>query len=160
MLVAKKEMYYYDRYQKSSSIKRVIKKKSTKKTTMKLQLFLYSTLVLVISLGLLLRLAYISELQHELTKLDKQSTELQEIKDLKTIRLEKIKESRWIQDTAEKLLGMKYAQDEQIVFLHLDNNSYEIEDLADNNEGETSVLKSIKSVIGKLLLITNVVKGG
>ncbi|WP_130807245.1 cell division protein FtsL [Senegalia massiliensis] len=119
MVVAKKEFQIYDLEEKKPRKPKRNKKPKKNNTKMKLKLFLYSTVVLTVSILVLLRFAHISKLQYDLSSKESEVESLMKEKQNISIELGKVKDSRWIEIVALNSLGMSYPKESQKVYVDL-----------------------------------------
>lgn len=157
MLVAKKEIFnYYEEKNKSNNESNKKKRNNKSDSLVKLSVFLFSLVILLVSIVMLLRLAYISQVQYEITKLDKEINELNERKDIEALELEKIRESSWVEDYALNLLGMQYPSTEQIVYIDTEIKvSKNEKKVALKTHDNFFFIKSIKNTFSKFLILIN-----
>ncbi|WP_066502052.1 cell division protein FtsL [Abyssisolibacter fermentans] len=149
MLVAKKQIQEYDinieepRFRKKTKHK---EKNTTIATKSKVKLVALSVVVLGVCLGILLLNAYVSQLKYELLSLNKSKEELFEEKSLLEIKIDKIKQSDWIEEAAISQLGMSYPTRDQIIYVSLDNINNGVK-----NELQVGKTTFFKSTLNKLI---------
>ncbi|MBS4535417.1 cell division protein FtsL [Clostridium sp. D2Q-14] len=149
MVVARKEFQTYDLQKEKDRKPRKNKKPKKNNTLIKLKLFLYATGVLTISIIILLRFAHISRLQYDLSSLETEVSSLEKEKQNLSIRLEKIKDSRWIEEVAINSLDMSYPDENQKVYIDVDtDNSLELSDKKEENLQNTA---ENNNLIGKII---------
>lgn len=150
MLVAKREVFSYN---EENYLRETKKNKHIRKNnfSLKLKAFGIALLTLFVCLGVLIRYAQMTQIKMEVSKLDKEISELSKHKIDISLELEKIKESGWIEGEAEKRLGMVYPTNEQIVYVsvnvndNIDNNAIE-----ENKTEKLGILKLFSSAVSKL----------
>lgn len=124
MLVAKKEIYSYLDEPKKQPIRN--RKKNTRSNfAMKVKLITSAIMILCICLFVLLRYAYMTEIEFEVTQLNKEIETLNNKKQSLTFELDVIKSSGLIEAEAQNKLGMVYPSDQQIVYLSVEDNNDE-----------------------------------
>jgi len=157
LLVAKKEIFNYYEEKNITNNENNKKKRNNKSDSLvKISVFLFSLVILLVSIVMLLRLAYISQVQYEITKLDKEINKLNERKDIEALKLEKIRESSWVEDYALNLLGMQYPSNEQIIYIDTEIKVSENEkNVALKTHDNFFFIKSIKNTFSKFLILVN-----
>lgn len=152
MVVARKEFQKYDFEQEE--IKRPKRNKKPKKnnTLIKLKLFLYATGILAIAIVILLRFAYISKLQYDLSNLETEVSNLEKEQQNLSIGLERIKDSRWIEEVAMDSLNMSYPDETQKAYIDVNtDNSLELatkeENLPNTAENNNLIGKIISNIV-------------
>jgi len=124
LLVAKKEIYSYLDEPKKQPIRN--RKKNTRSNfAMKVKLITSAIMILCICLFVLLRYAYMTEIEFEVTQLNKEIETLNNKKQSLTFELDVIKSSGLIEAEAQNKLGMVYPSDQQIVYLSVEDNNDE-----------------------------------
>lgn len=151
MLVAKREVYSYHEENYSREAKKV---KPSRKSNffLKLKAFGIALLTLFVCLGILIRYTQMTQIKMEVSKLDKEISELNKYKTDISLELERIKESGWVEEEAEKRLGMVYPTNEQIVYVSVNVNENNIENKAieEHKTGKLDVFKLFSSAVSKL----------
>lgn len=150
MLVAKREVYSYH---EDNHVKETKKNNHNRKSnfSLKLKLFGIALLTLFVCLGVLIRYAQMTQIKMEVTKLDKEISELSKHKTDISLELEKIKESGWIEKEAESRLGMVYPTNEQVVFVSVNlNNEIDNNIAKEEKTVELGIFKLFTSAVNKL----------
>lgn len=149
MLVAKKQIQEYDINIEEPKFRKKTKQKeknTTIATKSKVKLVALSVVVLGVCLGILLLNAYVSQLKYELLSLNKSKEELIEEKSLLEIKIDKMKQSDWIEQAAISQLGMSYPTQDQIIYVSLDNINEGVK-----NELQVGKTTFFKSTLNKLI---------
>ena len=156
MLVAEKEyghyeygQYHVEERQKKNRLNnrnRRIKAKKRNKAANRLAIISLAMVCLFLALFILYRYANITKIRTEITELEKQRIQLEKDKEFLVAELEGIKSSSRIEEKAMIILGMDYPTEEQVVYVNLE------EDLAEEQE-----LKEELSLFGQFKNIVNLV---
>ncbi|MBS4540092.1 cell division protein FtsL [Clostridium sp. D2Q-11] len=149
MVVARKEFQNYE--YKEEKIKKPQRNKKPKKnnTLIKLKLFLYASGLLTIAIVVLLRFAHISKLQYDFSSLQTEVTNLEKEKQNITINLERVKDSRWIEEVAISSLNMNYPSENQKVYIDVNEGSTIA--LANTTEENLQNTAENNNLIGKII---------
>lgn len=140
-------------YHEENYIKETKKVKPIRKNnfSLKLKAFGIALLTLFICLGILIRYAQMTQIKMEVSKLDKEISELSKHKIDISLELERIKESGWIEREAETRLGMMYPTNNQIVYVSVDDNYIDKDNIIEEEEpGNLAFLKLFSNVVGKI----------
>lgn len=140
MLVARAELNYYPE-EKVEVKKRKISSKKKKSYVLEKTLFMFiATMLLLIGLFILIGYANITATRLEITKLEKYKVELEKNKMDLIADLEEIKSSARISEDAMYKLGMDYPSSDQIVYISINEETYE-------NDEHISTAEKLKKVL-------------
>lgn len=122
MIVAKKELEYYNENSKYPKPKKRTENKKNKKSNVKIKVKVFTLAAITFSICLivLLRYAYISQLKYDIVNFKGNIEELNKEKQKLALELEAIKESGLIERKAINELNMVYPKDEQVVYIEID----------------------------------------
>lgn len=135
MLVAKKEYSYNPEPTRESKKKKVIKKK---RVINKKMYFGILILFFISSLFILDRYAGITQTRYDITQLQGQLRELELEKNDLEANLEGLKTTTAISEKAQMNLGMVYPEEDQVVYLAVNNN--------ENTQDDMSLAQRIKEI--------------
>lgn len=129
-MLAKVELNYYPeeslekKYTENNgknNRKRAPKRKQENNVSFKVRCFIVAILLMITSLFILLRYANITKMRMEVTNLEKEKVELEKVKMNLAADLEGVKNSLKISEDATYKLGMSYPQEDQIVYVSVDD---------------------------------------
>lgn len=161
MLVAKKELEYFEQEHHKNNYRQPKKKRNNKsnkrpqnnknyKVLYKVLFLVVSFIGLALSLFILYRYANITKMKLEITEIQQQKIQLEKEKEDLLAELEAIKSLTRIEEEAVIKLGMDHPTEEQIVYVSVDefplnsesnNNSYE----------EYGLLGQLKNIVNLVL---------
>lgn len=128
MLVAKKEFSYEIAPSQEENKKKLIKTKKRKKVINKTMYFGILAIFFISSFFILNRYGAIAQERYEITKMQGQLKELELEKIDLRANLEALKSTTAISEKAQTNLGMVYPNEEQIVYIAVDNNNTNTQD--------------------------------
>lgn len=151
MLVSNAEYDYYPEYTEEEEIKKEPKKQPRKKkkvrTVNKRMYMAIAMIVFLTNLVVLHRYAKISEENIEISKLEHKVVELEQTKLDLEAKLEGLKSTTMVSEEAKNSLGMVYPEQDQIVYVAVDNNyDAEVADIS-FSEKLRSVLSNFSSLL-------------
>jgi len=159
LLVAKRELEYYDDYiyqPVEKEIKRTPKtskktqKKKNLKVMYKMALLGLAIVGLALSLLVLYRYANITKMKFEITQIQEQKAQLQKEKEDLMAELEAIKSYSNIEEEAAVKLGMGYPTEDQIVYISVSESPLGEE--AHNQSAENyNIFSQIKNIVNLVL---------
>lgn len=139
MLVAKKEYNYSPESIQQPNKKKIIKTKKSRRAINKTMYFGILVIFFVSSLFVLNRYASITQERYEITELQSHLNELQLEKIDLEANLESLKSTTAISERAQMNLGMVYPEEDQIVYIAVNDNN-------ENTQDDTSLAQRIKEI--------------
>lgn len=126
MLAQKLEYYQYPDYQEKPTIKKAVQPKVHIKSAINKQMYLALAIIFLFSsLFILQGYAKITSVRLDITKLEKEKTELSKIRQDLEGTLEGLKNTAVIAEQAKTYLGMVYPDEGQISYLAVNSTTFE-----------------------------------
>lgn len=153
MLIAKKELEYYNdnpHQLQDKKIKKRTKEKRNHKVLYKVFSIGIAFIGLMLSLFVLYGYANISKIKFEITQIQQQKVQLQKEKEDLMAELEALKSSARIEEDAVIKLGMDYPTEEQIVYISIDELTLD-DEKADELVEENTFLGQLKNIVNLVL---------
>jgi cell division protein FtsL len=140
LLVAKAEYNYYPEQVEEQERKRQVKGKKKIKTVNKRMYISIAIIIFITSLYILYGYSKITSARIEITKLEREKLELEKVKQDLIGKLENIKSTTKISDEAIYNLGMIYPEENQIVYVSVNETT--------NDKPETfSISEKLKNIV-------------
>lgn len=126
MLAEKLEYYQYPEFQEKIKIKKAVEPKIHRSSAINKQMYLaLATSVLITSLFILQGYAKITSVRLDITRLEKEKTELFKVRQELEGNLEGLKNTALIAEQAKTYLGMVYPEEGQISYVAVNDSTFE-----------------------------------